>query len=356
MSNNLLIGTGGCGNKLANVGMDIVKQRGLLNSTYDFLFVNSNVREMNHLSNFNPQKNGLVINGNGTGRNRIVAKESMKYDRPKISSYFAQRVDNYHSVTIASSADGGFGSGSVYIIANVIRQLSTDIKINILVAMPKLSSRKASLENAISLYEDLIELLERNIIDSVQFINNDKMTEEDSFNENVMNLVIDSLELNGGSIDENDTLLVNSTRGYKVIFPLSDKFRSVKDSIDECVLTSPFVLPSYYKCTHLCGILNTFNKEDVLNEIPVTIFDKCDYGDIDMVVLGGCALPDEHISMLEEALKDLNNHEIEEISTFRRTTENTVNKPKTNQSENTAKKPLTTEQKMKNIMSASFWD
>lgn len=356
MSSNLLIGTGGCGNKLADVGMDIIFERGILNSTYDFLFVNSNVREMNHLTNFNAQKNGLVINGNGTGRNRIVAKESMKYDKPKITSYFAQRVDNYNSVTIILSADGGFGSGSLPIISNVVRSLSDTIKINVLAAMPKINSKKASLENALSLYEDIVALLEVGVINSIQFIDNNKMENEEDFNREVMNLFIDSLELNGGSLDENDSLIINSANGYKAVFSLSQRYRNVSDAVDDVLKTTPFVMPSEHKCTHLGAIINNYDIEDVENYFPVTIFDKLGKGEADFIVLGGCFLPDDHMALLEEALKDISLVEKEEVSTFKRTTENTVNKTskKTNVSE--TKKEMTSEQKMKNIMSASFWD
>ena len=174
MSNILTIGTGGCGNKLLESFLTILDNYEGLQSTYDGLFVNSNINEMSKLSHFNAQMNGLCISGNGTGRSPKKAKESIKLKRSKISNFFASRINNYEIVNMFSSADGGFGNGSITIISNIIRRLNPTVAINLLIAIPKISSRKASLENTLDLYEDILKLREKGIINSILFMVGEK--------------------------------------------------------------------------------------------------------------------------------------------------------------------------------------
>ena len=42
MNNTLVIGTGGCGNKLMNVFISLLNNRDELHASYDGIFVNSN--------------------------------------------------------------------------------------------------------------------------------------------------------------------------------------------------------------------------------------------------------------------------------------------------------------------------
>ena len=85
--NLLSIGLGGTGNKLLNVFMQ-------LDSTKDGIFINSNVNEMKNLSECN-DNNRLTIRGNGTGRNRKKAKESLKKDKDKIIDYLSDKIPLY---------------------------------------------------------------------------------------------------------------------------------------------------------------------------------------------------------------------------------------------------------------------
>ena len=195
MNNTLVIGTGGCGNKLMNVFISLLNNRDELHASYDGIFVNSNKNEMEILDNCDLQRNALVINGDGTGRNASKAKKSIALDRVKVMNYFARIIDKYQSAIIMTSLDGGFGNGSIDIITKILKQLNPDIKIFLLGASAKLKSKKISLENTLSLYEDIKELMEIGQIDSYMFIDNDKMDDEDEFNIRTMSLFLDSLEL-----------------------------------------------------------------------------------------------------------------------------------------------------------------
>ena len=341
MSNNLIIGTGGCGNKLLESFLSILDKTIGLQSTYDGLFINSNTNEMNKLPHFNASINGLCINGNGTGRNPKKAKQNIKNDKSKLLNYFVSRIANYNSVYMVSSGDGGFGNGSISIIAKRLRGLSSSIDINLLIAMPKLSSRKASLENALDLYEDILELMgydkngkrnnERPIINSVQFIDNDKMTEEDMFNEKVMRLFLESIELGNGALDSNDAKIVNSANGYKVIFELTSGIKTIQQAVDLSTKNSPFVMPSNSKCTHLGVVVkeDDYNKNEAIKIFNPKDFDKADYGNKNIIVLGGCKLPNEHMNMIKESLdqlnKEVNNSEEEFVISFKGRNKNEEN-------------------------------
>ena len=152
MNNTLVIGTGGCGNKLMNVFISLLNNRDELHASYDGIFVNSNKNEMEILDNCDLQRNALVINGDGTGRNASKAKKSIALDRVKVMNYFARIIDKYQSAIIMTSLDGGFGNGSIDIITKILKQLNPDIKIFLLGASAKLKSKKISLENTLSLY------------------------------------------------------------------------------------------------------------------------------------------------------------------------------------------------------------
>ena len=329
MSNILTIGTGGCGNKLLESFLTILDNYEGLQSTYDGLFVNSNINEMSKLSHFNAQMNGLCISGNGTGRSPKKAKESIKLKRSKISNFFASRINNYEIVNMFSSADGGFGNGSITIISNIIRRLNPTVAINLLIAIPKISSRKASLENTLDLYEDILKLREKGIINSILFIDNDNMVDEDTFNEKVCSLYLESIELGNGALDSNDSKLVNSANGYKVIFELDNRFRTMQEAIDGSIKVSPFVMPSKYNCTHLGAVLveDDFNKNEAINKFNPKDFDKADYGSKNIIVLGGCQLPNEHMNNLKKALEELENEDrVEEEIVFEGRVKNKENK------------------------------
>ena len=352
MSNILTIGTGGCGNKLLESFLTILDNYEGLQSTYDGLFVNSNINEMSKLSHFNAQMNGLCISGNGTGRSPKKAKESIKLKRSKISNFFASRINNYEVVNIFSSADGGFGNGSITIMSNIIKRLKPNIDINLLIAMPKISSRKASLENALDLYEDILKLKEKDIINSILFIDNDKMVSEDVFNEEVCRLYIESIELGNGALDSNDSKLVNSANGYKVILELNNDMRTMQKAVDNSISNSPFVTPSNFKCTHLGAVIveEDFNKNEAINMFNPKDFDKTDYGNKNIIVLGGCQLPNEHMNNLKNALEELDNEDrIDEEIVFE-------GRRKDNKNVSQVKEKVMTKQSLRDMLNDDFWD
>lgn len=360
MNNILLIGTGGCGNKLLNTAIDIINPRVDLQNNYDYRFINSNDNEIKSLSNYKPKENGLTINGDGTGGSQAKAKKSLAADKTKIINHFKSYIYKYQSVVIMSSSDGGFGSGSLPILTQAIRMIDSDIRINLLITQPKLSSRLIRLENALNSYMDILKLMEISnrdgvkMINSVMFIDNNSMEDEEEFNKKTMELYIDSLELGGGALDTNDSLAINTADGYKAILPLSSDYKTLQKAIDEAIKTSPFVLPpNIYNCTHLGAIIkkDDFTKEEISDAFQAKIADKIEYGNKNYIIVSGCKMPNDHMNMLQEAFNELQQEtEKEEETTFNFNTkprQATVQKQETNEE--------TEKQKLRNMMDADFW-
>lgn len=353
MNNTLVIGTGGCGNKLINTFISLLNDRDELHASYDGVFINSNKNEMEILDNCDLKRNALVINGDGTGRNAVKAKQSIALDRVKVMNYFSRIIDKYQSVIIMTSLDGGFGNGSIEIVTKILKELNPEIKIFLLGASAKLKSKKISLENTLSLYKKVKELVKDvEQIDSYMFIDNDKMEDEEEFNIRTMSLFLESLELGEESLDSNDSLLVNFAKGYKMILPLSNKFNTVKEAIDDAIQKSPFVLPNKIKCTHIYGTYNSddYTEQDILSEYNITDFDKLVSSDNNFIVLNGFAPPDKHMMLLNTAYELLDcDDDVESGEEF------VFNKKKDVKSEPKTEKK-NKKQRLRSMMNDSFWD
>lgn len=352
MNNTLVIGTGGCGNKLLNTFMELLAERDDIHAIYDCVFVNSNKNEMEILDYCDLQKNALTINGDGTGRNREKAKESIASDRVNVMNYFSRIIDKYQSAIIMTSCDGGFGSGSITLLTKVLKQLNPNIKIFLLGASAKLTSKRMSLENTLSLYEDVKTLLKQDILDSYLFIDNDKMKDEETFNIIAMTQFLDSLELGVEALDSNDSLLVNFAKGYKMILPLSNKEKTVKEAIDNAINDSPFVIPNKTKGTHIYGTYNPddFSEESILSEYVITDFDKLVVSEDNFIVLNGFANPDKHMSTINTALEmlDIDDEEDEENEEF------TFAKKKSKIDKKV--EPKNKKQRLRSLMNDDFWN
>lgn len=359
MNNTLIIGTGGCGNKLLSTLIGLISQRVGLKCSYDYLFANSNKREMEVLDYCNVGSNSLIISGDGTGKSRTKAKKSIGADKVNVMNRLDGIADKYSSAYVLLSGDGGFGNGSLETFSKVLKQLNPNIAINTLVAMPRTKSKRIGLENALSLYEDIKRLQREGFINSYQFIDNDKMQDEEEFNLRTMSLFLDSLEMGVEALDGNDSLIVNSAPGYKIILPIRSGFNTIKEAVDDAIKKSPFVIPSKNKCTHIYGIYDSesYLHDDIFEEYTVTDFDKVVASDDTLMVMSGMGRPDAYMNVLNTAYEELTNNndvEDEEEFTFKKKTETSTNKNnsiKENKTSNVNRK-----QRLRAMMDDSFWD
>lgn len=331
MSNVLVIGTGGCGGKLADTFMSILDKKVGIKNTYGLALVNSHIDEMLLMPHSRVDVNCLAIDGNGTGGERKKAKESIVLNKSRCLNFFKERIGvvNYQSAILLCSADGGFGSGSIPTISSVLKLINKEMKVMVVSAMPKISENKLRLGNACELSKDLIELRAKNVINNVLFLDNNKMNEETTFNTQAMNTLIDSLELHGGGVDQTDMFKINTAGFYKIILPLDHHFNSVASSLDNTINNSVFVVPDELKsrennqlieCTHLGAIFNKeyFNKEEWKSIFYASQIDKSDYAVAhpkenpnpkSMIVASGFSLPDSFLNMIKSQYVSLVNKE-----------------------------------------------
>ena len=358
--NIINIGTGGCGNKLLDTFMDLLNNPdNVLQSIYDGVFVNSNINEMKRLKHYNASINGLSINGNGTGKNQDVAQESISKDRSKFINFFANKADNYDVASIFLAGGGGFGAGSIITLTNVLKQMNPKLAINLVVAMPSLSEGKTSIGNALKLHSKITKLRVQGVVNSYQYIDNDRMRDEDTFNRECMKSILDSYELQEGAVDISDTKVINTAGKYKVVLPLIDKFKSLVDAVDQSIDNSNFVIPSNLDCSYLGGIFvkGEYDKEEWKDLFKVKKWGKTDYGTKNMIVLGGVSSPDEYIQTLQEAYDNMKDEEIDDHEEIFEFNENT-SKPqgRVNGIKNKEKEePEVTKKSLRDMMNADFW-
>lgn len=304
----LFLGSGGAGGKLVNTLINI-------NKSVNGIFINSNLNEMKKLDNLNLQTNNFLhIAGDGTGRNRDKAMESLEFDKSKIMDYLNTKIGNYNTYVIVVSLDGGFGSGSFPLLSKAIknlnRRMGINVDVNLIGIWPKLNTRKTNLENCFKAYNDITELVKEGYINSYQFIDNNKMNNELEFNSYAMSIINDEYEINNDELDSNDARLINNAIGYKIALELKGEYSNdLNAAIREAAINSPFVMPQNIgRCTHFgCSLIESeFNKEEVLNSFNVINFDKEDYNDSkNIIILGGALTPDNVIQQYEEKYKEL---------------------------------------------------
>lgn len=126
----------------------------------------------------------------------------------------------------------------------------------------------------------------------------------------------------------------------------------MQKAIDNSIKSSPFVMPSKFTCTHLGAVVveDDFSKNEPINIFNPKEFDKTDYGNKNIIVLGGTPMPNEHMNNLRNALEDLDN-EIEDAEEV--IFESRKDKP-THKSE--PKEEKVTKQSLRDMMKGDFWD
>lgn len=327
MSRRLLIGSGGCGGKLDDTILTIMDESTGIVNEYDSLFINANQTEMEKLAHYRRDRNSLLIDGQGTGKNRPRGKNLISDDSVKIYNRLENKIANYDTVTIFLSADGGFGSSSIITLSKLIKNFKNDILIELAVAMPSTKNGAPSLRNACEMYPELQLLMKASkdvdkyqeymifdeddyaieipLIDSFIFLDNNEiekqpidkavaesieeqealspedlkrcLDQETIFNFKAMDLYLKSIDLHSGAVDPIDVLEAHKKTGYKVILPLEAGYEDISEAIEVAIEDSPFIIPQEFqrsdendliKCKGIVGYLDrdSYTKES-LNEV-----------------------------------------------------------------------------------------
>ncbi len=303
------IGAGGAGGKLLDTLMNI-------DARYTPVFFNTNLSEMEVLENYDAKTNALYVAGaSGSGRDSKLAKELIKKDQARLTNYFQSKFSESSGVEtfyIMASGDGGSGSGSVSILTQVIKKrVNPRATVNLLIAAPKLSEKELSLKNFKRLWVDIKNLVDNKLVNSIQFIDNNKMYDEEEFNYEVMKEFDSGLSINSIEIDHQDSARVNNAKGYKVTLDINSKYKPLKLAIDKAIESSNFILPDTLECEYLLASFaeDGFDKDKVEDMFTVYGMAKTDYNDDEyeknIVVLGGCQMPNSYMELIIAAEEEL---------------------------------------------------
>lgn len=338
MSRRLLIGSGGCGGKLDDTILTIMDESTGIVNEYDALFINANQIEMEKLSHYKLDKNSLLIDGQGTGKNRYIGKDLISDDSVKIYNRLEGKIKNYDCVTIFISSDGGFGSSSIVPLSKMIKTFKNSILIELAIASPSKKNGIPSLKNACEMYPELQLLMKASkdpdryeeymifdeddyaieipLVDSFIFLNNEEiekqpideviatsieeqqelspedlkrcLDQETIFNFKAMDLYLKSIDLHSGAVDPVDVLEAHKKTGYKVILPLEAGYSSIIEAVEAAIEDSPFILPQEFersdederiKCKGIVGYLdrNCYDKKSLSELFDCKGFVKVEY-------------------------------------------------------------------------------
>ena len=300
----LAIGCGGCGNSQLSTLMD-------LDIRYSGIFMNTNLSEMENLKHFDRTRRSFYIaNADGTGKDRNVAERYIKEDAPKFVEMI-QRYVNQDYVLLMGSMNGGTGSKAIIILSKLIKKFCPNKSINIITTFPDINLSDIDYENTIDTWNELIKLKnsKNKIIDSIQFIDNNKSSNLQQINVKAMKELNDSLDIVGGNLDASDSRKVHTSNGYKVILHLDPRTKDTKEAINQAMKSSMFYTPENFECNVMIGNINTniFDLQLIKSTFEAYDFTKFNHDATksNIIVLGGCDLPTEGIELTKEALKEL---------------------------------------------------
>ena len=129
-----------------------------------------------------------------------------------------------------------------------------------------------------------------------------------------MSILLKSYDMTFNQIDESDLAITNFSNGYTIPLEIGNKGESLERAIETAVSNSPFLMPSGFKCTHMLGIFQreVYDKDELLEIINVSEFDKTEYGYSNFLLLGGCKIPSANFRKLEQELESSISNEDDE--------------------------------------------
>lgn len=347
----LIVGAGGCGcNQLSTI-LD-------LDMRFTGIFMNTNLSEMENLPHFNRERNSFYIsNADGTGRDRNLAESYIKEEAPKFADMIKKFV-NQPYVIFLSSMSGGTGSKAIILLSILTKKFCPEKSLNIVTTFPGFEGTENDYENAIDTWNELINLQNKSIIDSIQFIDNTMCDSEETININAMKLINDSFEIIGGKLDATDSKRVHTSKGYKVILKLDESIKDTSKAVDDAINKSIFFTPNKFEPNVVVGNINTniFDLDVIRKKFDAYEFTKFNENKKkdNILILSGLDMPKTCIEFTQEALKEAKSRKKTRI-----TQENLIverDDDKKVESNNIDTPSRLSGQELNNIFNDNFWD
>lgn len=301
----LNIGIGRCGNKL--VDELITKDK-----RYSGMMINTAIGDMQELENYknNRVSSFLIPNADGSGRDRQVASAFVKTNVQRFADEMAKCLQ-YDLFVLYTSLDGGTGSGTTPMFVKAMRRiLPQDKKIMVVGVLPSIPSSKLSYENTIGCWNDLMELSQKNQINSFKFIKNSSRETIEEVNRDAINDLDTAFKLHSfdteGTIDQKDSFRINTGKEYGIILNLNNSIDDVKLAIEDAKKKSVFAMPYTNDCDYL-GILlqkGRYSVNSAIEEFDVYETHYAGHSNgRNVIVASGMAIPVEEIEKINEELK-----------------------------------------------------
>jgi hypothetical protein len=300
---NLIIGAGGCGNRQLSVLLGLDRR-------YTGIFLNSNLSEMESLEHYDSERRSFYIpNADGCGKDMDKMEVFCKEEAPKFT-VMIKKFTTHKYVTFLTSANGGTGAEATIMYTKLTKKICPEKSVNVVATYPSITETDIDFENATRFWNEMINLKNKGIIDSIQYIDNNKGSETE-VNLRAMKELNESFSIPNGKLDTTDSTKVHSTNGYKVFLKLEKGISDIKEAIDKSIKNSVFYMPDNFECDRMIGDINIddFDIQKLKEEFECYEFSKFNEntdGET-RILLGGCEMPKEAIELVREALKEIKN-------------------------------------------------
>lgn len=297
----LIIGAGGCGNRQLNKIME-------LDVRYSGIFLNSNLSEMETLENFSRDRRCFYIpNADGCGKDMNKMEIYAQEEAPKFVMMAQKFPMDY--VTFLTGSDGGTGAMATIVYAELLKSVCPEKSINVVATFPSLTETdEVNFKNAIRFWNEMLRLKKSGVIDSIQYIDNNKGT-EDEINERAMKELNESFEVVNGKLDASDSKKVHATNGYKIFVKLDKDTPDLDQAKSKAINNSVFFMPTNFDCDKIIGDINITKHsfKDIRQEYEGYDFSKFNQNNDGetKLLLSGCRMPKEVIDLMTEALDEI---------------------------------------------------
>lgn len=295
------IGQGGC------IFANLMK---IKDGRYTNIFINSSLGDMKGLKTADLDTNVFIYSGgDGSGSDRDKGKKYIINDSARLMSTL-NKYKLFKYITVYFSTDGGTGSGSIIGFVSLTKNTLPNIKINLVGILPSLKEDNKRLENARECIRDLNKI--SHLINDLKFINNNKGKSYEEINERAVNDIDNAYSMLGhhdiGSIDEGNLENICTSKGYGVILNLPSNYSNYDEAINTAKVNSVFAMPSNITECEYGGINvkeGKYNCEKLAEKFKADETLYKTYGkNFNLVVLGGCEVPNQDIQDIEDELTE----------------------------------------------------